>query len=71
MKLKVDRDYRDVKIALALKYVESYTLFDEDGEVVLANKEHKKKLVKQEMEGSPEEVYKSGEHHIQFGIRIP
>jgi|LauGreDrversion4_2_1035121.scaffolds.fasta_scaffold510089_2 hypothetical protein len=39
--------------------------------MVIANREHKKKLVKQELQGSPDEVYKAGEHHIQFGIRVP
>jgi hypothetical protein len=46
IKMKLEKELRNIKIALTLTYVETYTLFDEGGQFVLANKEFKKNLVK-------------------------
>ncbi len=53
---------RDIKIQLTLTYLETYTLFDDEGQVVIANKDYKKKLIKQVLESTKDDVYHVGEH---------
>lgn len=69
VRLKLARDLNNMVIKLVLKYEENYVLFNEDGDTALQSKQMKRKLVQHTMEGS--ESYQAGEHHIQFGIRMP
>lgn len=71
VRLKVSREMRDIKVQVSLTYFESYSLFDEDGQVVIASKNYKKKLIKQELEASQTELFSVGDHQIQIGLRIP
>ena len=68
--MRFAKDTSDFTLKLSLVYEESYTLFDEDGQIVISNREYKKKLIKQTMDCP--EMYNAGtDHHIMFGIKIP
>ena len=44
--MRFAKDTSDFTLKLSLVYEESYTLFDEDGQIVISNREYKKKLIK-------------------------
>ena len=68
--MRFAKDASNFTLKLSLDYEERFTLFDDDGQIVVSNREFKKKLIRQTMECP--EVYQAGtDHHIMFGIKIP
>ena len=68
--MRFTKDTSHFTLKLSLIYEECFTLFNEEGQIVVANREYKKKLVRQTMDCP--EVYNAGtDHHIMFGIKIP